>query len=139
MMIALLLSLVTSKRMAQPLDEMARRRHEVRTRRASPPASRMTDAPTRSARSISAFNTMADSLENSRGAPQRVHRQRLARAQDADDHHRRLCRRHARRHDPAKDQEDKYLVTDRRRDAPPLAPCAQHAGHVARCRARARI
>ena len=80
MMIALLLSLVTSKRMAQPLDEMAvaakvrprrllRPRHGRRTHR-------------RGRRAHLGVQHHGRLARDERAAPQRLHRQRLARAQD---------------------------------------------------------
>ena len=60
-----------------------------------------------------AFNFMANSLE--RAAPQRVRGQCLPRTQDPYDHHRRLCRRNSGRHDSAREGKgvsQDYLIGD---------------------------
>ena len=127
MMIALLLSLVTSKRMAQPLDEMAVAAKKFAHGDFS---TRVTDdgRTDEVGALISAFNTMADSLETSEQR-RNAFIANVARAQDPHDHHRRLCRRHSRRHDP-QGSGGQVPRHHRRRDAPALASRAQHARHV---------
>ena len=128
MMIALLLSLVTSKRMAQPLDEMAVAAKKFAHGDFS---ARVTDdgRTDEVGALISAFNTMADSLETSEQR-RNAFIANVSRAQDPHDHHRRLCRRYSRRHDP-QGSGGQVPRHHRRRDAPALAPRAQHARHVA--------
>ncbi len=128
MMIALLLSLVTSKRMAQPLDEMA-----VAAKFAHGDFSaRVTDdgRTDEVGALISAFNTMADSLERSE-------QRRNAFIANVSHELKTPMTTIAGFADGILDGTDpqgsggQIPRHHRRRDTPALAPCAQHARHVA--------
>lgn len=127
--LALIFSYASSKYFAKPLRDMAdaaRRfgRGELNVR-VEP-----TDSTDEIGELTEAFNSMADSLEQSETKAARVYRERITRAQNADDDDLRLCRRHSRRDDPAgvgKEISSDHLLGDEA--AGPAR--AQHAGAFA--------